>query len=312
MGRAVGIQSQIAPCLEVVVERGAQTRAVGFVEQRFQRRHHLVLFAPAGRIGILPDVGLFQEAVVVTQNLLGIDAHAHFAGPVVDGVVVALINILPGIPVGIRIGDIVAGDVDPRLRSLQGGLADIKQTVQHGLQPPAENGRLRMAAQCVHFAVTAVGFQTMRHYMAGQRKQVAAALIQQRERKLRVVGCLPGCFLFRIVHLLEKCPQGVALFFGQHGSIVEHLGSCQFLNDGSLFGGKLSDQFLYGELQTGDGVGIALPQDAVFFLQQFFQQLQCLMLTGERVINILVHGDLAMPAAKAGFGRQILPFLIFF
>ena len=113
--------------------------------------------------------------------------------------------------------------------------------------------------------------------------------------------------------LLEDGAQGLALLLRQHGRVIQHFRTRQLGDDRRLFARELPNQFLNGKFKICDGVGITLLQYAIFFLQQLFQKLQRLVLTGERVINILIHGiDLAMPAAKAGFGRQVLPFYIVF
>ena len=136
VGRAVGIERQILPGIEEETEGGVHAGAVGLVEEPFQRGHDGVLLVPAGGHGGLAHVGAFQEGVIVTQHLLGVDPQPLSAGLGLDGVGIALIDILARVTFGIRIGDIIAGNGYPRLRGVQGRLPYVHQTTQHNHSLP--------------------------------------------------------------------------------------------------------------------------------------------------------------------------------
>ena len=177
-GHVVGPERKVLPCAKKFAEQGVDALTIGLVEKVFQRGHDGVMLVPAGRIGGLRYKGLDQKGVIVAQYLLGLDAKGLFSGAIVESASFALVNILAGVAFGIGIGDIVAGDGDPCLRGIKARLPDIEKSVEHGLQPPGQDGRLRHTCSA-HTATPTVGIARCGRKLTGDGLEVAAALVKQ-------------------------------------------------------------------------------------------------------------------------------------
>lgn len=107
-GLVVRRARQLAPIGEKDGQLIADALAVGLVENVFHALQYGGLLAPALLLGKAFKIGVFDESVEVAVDFGGIDPHADLSGMSVDGPGFLKTHRLPGITVGIHVGDVVA------------------------------------------------------------------------------------------------------------------------------------------------------------------------------------------------------------
>ena len=120
---------QLVPRGEKGGELGADALGIGFVEDALHTLKHGGLLRPALLLGEAVEVGVFHKAVEVAVNLGGIDPLTDLPGTGILRTQIIKADTLPAVPLGIHVGDVVAGDAESRLIGEESAVADAEKRI---------------------------------------------------------------------------------------------------------------------------------------------------------------------------------------